>query len=1221
MSEKPTPTIIPQTIEERANGTDTPAPRLARLELHGYKTFADKTEFIFPSGITAIVGPNGSGKSNIADALRWALGEQSFSLLRGKRTEDMIFSGSELRPRMGMASVSLTLDNRDGWLPVDFETVVITRRAYRSGENEYYLNGTRVRLRDIQEIVAQSGLVKRSYAIIGQGLVDQALSLRPEERRTLIEEAAGITVYQQKRDQALRRLSEVEANLVRVRDIVAEIAPRLKRLARQAERVERYHLLEQELKQHLRTWYGYRWHQGLERLKEARATKALQEKRIQERHRRILDLEKQLDHLRAEEARLREEAEQRHGHIATLHKELEALLREEAVARERRRGLEAQRDALLSELPALQAHLDVLAQRLKDAEARRQALEAESASLEQELAAAREAVAAAEARRAEAAQAVQSARDRLLTLTTRLAQLDEQERQVRERLARVQNDLAAQEERLRGLEQERARVEETLRRQRDLIARLQDEVQQTAARLQALETDIQQRQDAVNQAREALAQAQADVRRLQERRDLLERLREEGSGLYAGVRAVMQARLPGIVGVVAELLHVPPEYERAIEEALGASLQDVVVETWADAERAIEHLKRTRAGRATFLPLDTIRPPRRVSAPQGDGVIGLAADLVRADERLRPVVELLLNRTLVVDTLRTARRVLPKANGMRIVTLAGELVRSSGRVTGGEGKQARGGMLAREREWRELPAQIEAARARLEAARSTLKKEEEALAAARGAREDLRREHKRLEQRLMQAQEEARRHERDLSRLDAALEAQESVRERLQGEMDALREQGQRLAEERARLEGEKQAAEASLAEAQARLDAIDDEEVRSRLAYWESLAASLEGRRQSIEHTVATLREDMAREQGVLAQRQSRIQKLEEELAALDEALSRLQARVGEVKERLEALERPAFEAEQRVLSLEKEEASLEEKIEQERRRLHQEESYLAQATLAVQRAEDNLHHLRSQIEEDLGLVRLEEENGTFPAQVPLPFGDEVVALPKVTQVPADLEEDIRRLRIQLRNLGPINPDAPQEYEQLKQRHDFLQEQIRDLTEASADLKKAIADLDRLMQQEFKRTFQAVAREFKRYFERLFGGGTARLVLTNPDDLSTTGIDIVARPPGKRTQGLAMLSGGERALTAAALIFAILTVSPPPFCVLDEVDAALDEANVGRFRQVLQELARTLQFIVITHNRGTIEAANTIYGVSMGRDGVSKVLSLKLEEVENHRQ
>ncbi len=1196
--------------------SETPFPRLTRLELHGYKTFADKTEFLFPPGITAIVGPNGSGKSNIADALRWALGEQSFTLLRGKRTEDMIFSGSELRPRMGMASVSLTFDNRDHWLPVDFETVVITRRAYRSGENEYLLNGTRVRLKDIQEIVAQSGLVKRSYAIIGQGLIDQALSLRPEERRTLIEEAAGITIYQQKRDQALRRLSEVEANLVRVQDIVAEITPRLKRLARQAERVQHYRLLEQELKQHLRTWYGYRWHEGLARLKAARAAKLQQEKRIQERRRRILDLEKRLDQLRAEEAQLREEAEQRHSHIAALHKELETLLREEAVARERQRGLESQRDALLSELPTLQAHLDVLVQRLQDAETRRQALEDEAAALEGELAAAREAVAAVESQRAEAEQAVQRAREHLLTLTTRLAQLDEQERQTRERLARVQKEILAQEERLRALEQKRTRAEEILRQQRDLIARLQRDMAHVAERIHVLEEEIQQRQERVAQARDALALAQADLRRLKERRDLLERLREEGSGFYAGVRAVVQARLPGIVGIVAELLHVPPEYERAIEEALGSGLQDIVVETWEDAERAIAYLKRHRAGRATFLPLDTIRPPKRVPIPQQSGVVGLAADLVRGEDRLAPVVELLLNRTLVVNDLATARRVLPQAGGMRIVTLAGELVRSSGRVTGGEGKQARGGMLAREREWRELPAQLEKVRAALETAQSTLREEEAVLATARAAREDLQREHKHLERRLAQAREETHRHERDLSRLEAALEAQQGVYERLQAEAKALEEQTAHLAEERTHLEEAKHAAEAALADARSRLEAIDDAEVRAHLAYWESQAASIEGRRQSVEHTIATLQEDLARERQVLAERQARLQDLDKELITIKETLTQLQSRISQVKERLEALERPAFEAEQRVLTLEKEEISLEDAIEQERRRLHQEESYLAQATLAVQRAEDNLHHLRKQIEEDLGLVRLEEENGAFPAQVPLPFGEDVVALPKVTQVPADLEEEIRRLRIQLRNLGPVNPDAPQEYEQLKQRHDFLQEQIRDLTDASADLKKAIVELDRLMQREFKRTFQAVAREFKRYFERLFGGGTARLVLTNPDDLSTTGIDIVARPPGKRTQGLAMLSGGERALTAAALIFAILTVSPPPFCVLDEVDAALDEANVGRFRQVLQELSRAFQFIVITHNRGTIEVADTIYGVSMGRDGVSKVLSLKLEEI-----
>ena len=1205
-----------QTANQFNTGPQT--ARLARLELHGYKTFADKTEFLFPRGITAIVGPNGSGKSNIADAIRWVLGEQSYSVLRGKRTEDMIFSGSDARPRMGMATVSVTFDNSDGWLPVDFHTVVITRRAYRSGENEYYLNGTRVRLKDIQELLAASGLLKRSYAVIGQGLVDQALSLRPEERRILIEEAAGITVYQKKRDQALNRLAEVETNLVRVRDILAEITPRLKRLERQVERVQQYTLLETELQDLLRTWYGYRWHKGLEELESAQRARKQQEERLQRRRRRILDLEKRLDDLRDTQQHLRQEIEQNHARIAALHREIETLLREEAVIRERKRGLEAQYHTLTEGMPALQAHLQVLQARHAEAQERLQALEAEREALATNLEEAQRALADFEAQRERALESIQAARERLLTITTRIAEFEERRRQLETRLQDIQTERERVRQRIEELNNERERQQTLLRSLQAQITDTEREMARLDERVQTLETEVQQGQEQLAAARENVRQAETELRRLKDRYALLERLREEGSGLYAGVRAVINARLPGIVGVIAELIHVPATYERAVEEALGASLQDIVVRRWQDAERAIAFLKRERAGRATFLPLDTIRPPRRPSVPRGQGVIGLASDLIETDEEIRPVVDLLLNRTLVVKDLPTARRILPQAGGLRIVTLEGDLVRSTGRVTGGQGKQSRGGMLAREREWRELPQRLERAQQALEDLKAHLRRQESILNEKKRTWGKYKEQQRDISQRLRQLRHRFREHESLLARTEGMMQAQISVQDRLDEERKSIQEELREVHEHLEALRSAQEEAKRALTEAETQLHRIeDDEEARSRLAYLQSLQASLDGRIRSARQMLETLAQDIAHQVDLIRTREEQISALQQEIEETQRTLESVQSRLQDIQKRLAELEAPMREAENRLSEQEQTFLEIQQTLEQERRLLHQEESHLAQIGLAVQRAEDALARLRSQIEEDLGLVRLEESTNAYPAQTPLPFTNGVATLPKVTQIPKGLEEDIRRIRIRLRNLGPINPEAPKEYEQLRERHDFLQTQIEDLTEASRDLKNAIAELDRLMQEEFKKTYRAIAGEFKKYFQRLFGGGTARLTLTNPDDLNSTGIDIIARPPGKRTQSLSMLSGGERALTAAALIFAILTVSPPPFCILDEVDAALDEANVGRFREVLKELAQSIQFIVITHNRGTIEAADTIYGVSMGRDGASRVISLRLEELQ----
>lgn len=1200
----------------------SPSPaRLVCLELHGYKSFALKTEFVFPTGITAIVGPNGSGKSNIADALRWVLGEQSYSVLRGKRTEDMIFSGSEQRPRMGMASVSVTFNNSDGWLPVDYSTVVLTRRAYRSGENEYFLNGTRVRLRDIQELLAESGLLKRSYAIIGQGLVDQALSLRPEERRVLIEEAAGITAYQRKRDQALTRLAEVEANLVRVQDIMAELSPQLRRLQKQAEKVEQYTLLKDQLRSLLITWYGYRWHQGVEELARAETAYREQEQRLTARRQRLRELEQQHQTLEEEHARWRTQLQEHHRQISELHQQLEALLREEAVIAERKRGLEAQRSRLQNELPALMTHREALEQRLADVRNQQQRLSEEAATLATELEAVQAQVAAWERQYQEAEQRVRELQEQLLHLTAQIAQRQEQQRQVDARLQTLEEEINRQQAQLQELQSQHHAVDTRWQAHRQRMSQKEQALAELRAALEAQEHVIQQRQEAFLEAQARLRQAEDALATLKKRQQTLEWEREEGRGLYAGVRAVLQAReLSGIIGIVAELIQVPDHLERAIEEALGPSLQDIVVERWRDAEAAVTFLKQKQAGRATFLPLDSIRPPRRLPVPSRPGVIGLGADLVTAEARLRPVVELLLNRTLVVKDLATARQVLSQADGLRIVTLDGELVRTTGRLTGGTIRRQREGILAREREWRALPQRIAEALDILEQTRAKVTATEQALQAAKGERQALHQQYQNLTRELTALQEKEQRLARERTALAARLETARQVHQRLVGEQQRLQEHRQQLDTDHQELQARHAETKAALANARQALESLRSDDVHQRLTHLQTLQAALTGRQQTLAETARTLEEDLNHQKERIAAQEAQLQQITADIASQEARLRDLQERINTLQERVAALQEPVAIAEKQLTALEEERQRIAQQREQEQQRLHQDESFLARLNLAYQRAQDVLRRLQEDITADLGLVQLEETSDLFPAQEPLPLENGVITLPRVTQLQADVEDEIKRLRIRLRQLEPVNPDAPEEYARLQERYTFLETQVQDLIEASTNLKHVIAELDQTMKREFERTFKAVAKEFKVYFERLFGGGTARLVLTQPDDLTTTGIDIIARPPRKRTQGLAMLSGGERALTAAALIFAILKVSPPPFCVLDEVDAALDEANVGRFRQALRELAQDIQFIVITHNRGTIEAADTIYGISMGQDGVSRALSLRLEEVPASR-
>jgi len=1221
--------------------------RLKHLELQGYKTFAAKTEFVFDSGITAIVGPNGSGKSNIADAVRWVLGEQSYKLLRAKRTEDMIFSGSAQRPRLGMAQVTITLDNSDGQLPVDFTEVSIGRRAYRSGENEYLLNGQRVRLQDINELLSTCGLSRRTYTVIGQGLVDAVLSLRPEERRTLFEEAAGITGYQSKRKDALNKLEQTRQNLLRVQDIINEITPRLKRLQTQATRAEEHRRLSQELQEIQRVWYGYQWHQARQALRQAQETARQRRALLRERREALESILQEIAELRTHQAQRRQELSQWHRQSSALHAQAEARQRELAVADERRRLLLQQREELQRELLPLIARRDHLATRIAAAQEKLQQLRQQH---EQQLAALREAEARLEAHlaaRRALEEELQDVEARLLRCNTdltdrhtRLEHIGERRREIEQ--AREEHRQAMQTLRgqLAALAQEQARGQQAIAALEEQIQALKEARARTAQEIAAC-------QETQTRLREEMSRARREEDRRQARYDLLTRLRSEGEGLYAGVQAVLQARqkgkLSGIVGVVAELIQVAPELETAFEVALGSHLQDVVVEKWSHAQAAIAYLKDTRAGRATFLPLDTVRPPRRLTPPATPGVLGVGSDLVQCSmgarhsigttpsttvplsgratqsakhpagnaSPLRPIAELLLNRTLVVQDLPAARRAFQQlSGGFQIVTLGGEVVRSGGAVTGGTQRQKRAGLLAREREWRELPAQLQELARRREALGKKLRAEEE------------RERQLRLEAEKQEAQwqelEEARREQqgklRDLEGQVARLEQEITWREELiaqgEAELQELQEREVTLRQEIAKLDDEAAQARQRIAALREQLAAYPDD-LRAEVSRRRTEAAVSEEQWQGQQALLDRLQGEATALTEQIAAKEQRAAELAAEAESLTERLAELRQEQETLSQQLAALQARLEPAEAELREWEERQQALEEEAAHQRTLVREYEEHYNQAQLLVERRREELKSLRRQIEEDLGLVEV-EMGEALAGQPPLPLRPLVTSLPQVTELPEGLTEEMRRLKARLRRLEPINPNAPAEYKEARERHDFLTSQAADLEQAAQHLRQVIAELDQVMEREFQRTFKAVAREFRHYFTRLFNGGSARLVLTDPDQPMESGIEVIARPPGKRTRSLSLLSGGERALTAAALIFAILKTSPTPFCILDEVDAMLDEANVGRFREVLEELAQDTQFIVITHNRGTIEAAHTIYGVTMGEDSVSQVLSLK---------
>jgi chromosome segregation protein len=1194
--------------------------RLKRFELLGYKTFAARTEFVFDAGITAIVGPNGSGKSNIADAVRWVLGEQSYSLLRAKRSEDMIFAGSERRARMGMAEATITLDNSDNWLPVEFSEVAITRRSYRSGENEYLLNGSRVRLRDIADLLGKCGLSRRMYTVVGQGLVDAVLSLRPPERRGLIEEAAGLTLYQSRRTEALGRLDETRQNVLRVYDLITEFEPQVKRLQKQAERANEHDLIRQELDGALRIWYGYQWKLGQGELSRLRAAAQYHLDRLESQRARVQELGKRIAELRARQARLRSQLGEWHRASSALHTRSEAQQRDLAVLEERRRLHIQRREELLSEIVPLEASFAAQKEQIA-------AVQAELAALletySQQQMAVEAAQAALEARQKEVSgwvAAQSEAEGQRMMLRTQIADRESRLTQLGER----EHELLVSQE---GYEGACRSLQAELRTRRGELAALDQKWESLGKAVQALDekrTQLEQNAAVVQEQRQALGEERngLDQRwgRLRERYDLLSRMRDEGAGLYDGVRNVLQAsrdggrRLGGIVGPVAELVQAPRELETAIEVALGGQLQDVVVESWSDAEAAIDHLKRTRGGRATFLPLDTLRPARPLVGAKGDGVVGLASDLVQCESRLRPVVEYLLGRTIICRDLSVARRVLNSMRGSyQIVTPDGELARSSGAVTGGTRKQQRqGGILARERERRELPEQIEALQKERQALSERLRQAVEEAAAIHDQLGSLAERGATLAEQRREIEQGQVRVRRQCDQAEQELRLRRSLLDESQREVEEVAARQARAQEELADLRSRYAAVEERWLELQSRIENHDDQDLRAELAALQAEAAAIRQQQASKQAERQGYERSLSQAERQIVDRQRRVGELVQELAVTDERIAELRQQQSTLSAEIQSYADRIEPAERELEQMEGLQGQHEEEEGAAQIRLQSLETRYSRAELEATRQQDRMENLRRQIRNDLGLVEL-EMGEDLSGQPLLPLESMVSFLPEVEILPEGLEQQMNALKRRLHRLGAVNPDAPSEYQEVRQRYDFLAAQAQDLEQAIADLNQVIAELDEVMEREFKHTFDAIAREFRVHFAKLFDGGSARLELTEPDDLMSTGVDIVARPPGKRQQGLALLSGGERALTAAALIFAILTVSPPPFCVLDEMDAALDEANVGRFRATLDELAAHTQFVIITHNRYTIEVADIVYGVSMGEDGVSCVLSRRM--------
>ncbi|OWR27071.1 chromosome segregation protein SMC [Saccharibacillus sp. O23] len=1183
---------------------------LKRIELAGFKSFADKTEMEFVQGITAVVGPNGSGKSNISDGIRWVLGEQSAKSLRGGKMEDIIFAGSDSRKAVNYGEVSLTLDNADHALALDFSEVTVTRRVHRSGDSEYLINRQPCRLKDITELFMDTGIGKEAYSIIGQGRIEEILSTRSEDRRGIFEEASGIVKYKSRKKEANRKLADTEQNLLRIHDLVTELEDQIAPLKAQAEKALRYKELREELKDKEIALFVYQigeiheaWTAASEKLAEFERQR-LRLAEIVDEHDRTLSgdrealraVENEIEELQGRLLRYSELSEKSEGYAQLLE--------------ERRRNLEQSREQLKE---AIENEGERFDQRKQESLFVQNKLDGARIELER----LRTELSAEQAKLTGVTEGIsheqeEALKGELLELMNKMAQTrneiryaDQQKEGVMRRMNRVDEESGRWEAEKQRLEQEHAERKAALEKASKDIAEMRRSYiaeSEQLHKLQKTASDSSASARKWEQKREALVS----------RRDTMQEMQEDFEGFMVGVKEVLKAsrdrRLEGVHGAVAELMTVPQHVETAIETALGASLQHVVMENEAVSRQAIAYLKQRQLGRATFLPLDVIRP-RHISeadkraASSAEGFVGIGAELVQADERYAGIVGSLLGGLVVAETLEDANRIASRLNyRYRVVTLDGDIVNAGGSMTGGSQNRRGGSLLGRKRALEQLDLEIK--ESEREIARLTREEREsgeqaaaseQRLAALRERGDALRAEQQKLDGELKQT-EHGLRHVNEQFALHG--EERSGYHEELENAGESRKKAEEKLKE----LEAEEAATRQAIAAAEFARKASESakEELQGLLTELRVQESRLVQETASLEERLSRLSEETGTVSGQLADRRKMLRAAEAELAA-----NRRDAEE-HVRELQEAKERKS--GTQETLEQKRgERAERQRKLEEREHETHKQRSELKTVEDSIRHTE--IQATRLDVELENTLQKLTEEYG---------IGYELAK--QRYELPEDPEAarlDVREIKRKITMLGEVNLGAIEEYERVSERYEFLSEQKNDLMEAKAQLYLVIREMDEEMSKRFKTTFDAIRRQFGTVFSKLFGGGRADLVLLDPEHLLETGIDIVAQPPGKKLQNLQLLSGGERALTAMALLFAILHVKPVPFCVLDEVEAALDEANVTRFAQYLREFAEQTQFIVVTHRKGTMEEADVLYGVTMEEGGVSKLVSVKLEDEE----
>ena len=1181
---------------------------LKSIEMQGFKSFANKMNLQFHEGITGIVGPNGSGKSNVADAVRWVLGEQSAKSLRGGNMQDVIFSGTETRKPLGYASVAITFDNTDHKLNIDFNEVTVTRRLYRSGESEYLLNGAACRLKDINELFYDTGIGKEGYSIIGQGQIDRILSGKPEERRELFDEAAGIVKFKRRKAATQKKLADEQQNLVRVTDILSELTRQLGPLERQSETARVYLKKKEELKlldvnmflmelERIREDLGkidqrYEIASG-----ELQETKEAFEQTKQEYDR----LEKELETLDATIHEAQEQAgrnavqkQQMEGQLELLKEQILALERNQEQFGQRAEAIRRDRETYRKEQASYREQQEELREQLETVSKDREEKEQQRAQLQRNI--------------QEKEAIMEKSKGEIITLLNQRASTKGKLQRYDAMLEQIGIRKSALSQKILQLKTEEAGQESTLQK-------LQQTWQEVKEKLAALQETSRSNDGLIESLTKELAEAsrqmeigQATYHREESRLESLKNLTERYDGYGNSIRKVMEQKrnYPGIRGVVADLIQAEKQYETAIETALGGSIQNIVTDNETTAKHLIEYLKKGKFGRATFLPLTSMQK-RQASVQDGvlqePGVLGVASDLVSFEEEYRGMAVQLLGRTLVVDHIDHAIALGRKyRQSLRMVTLEGELLSPGGSMTGGSFRN-NSNLLGRRREIEELEGHIRQLKKELDDMQQQITRK-------RDERNELRRKKTELTeqmQKLYLEQNTAR------MNMQSAVEKTEEIQSgyaSLQREGAEIESQIAEITESRKTIEGEMELSrrqegeqEEAAGRAQAELEQLhlQDEQMQKELEDIRLSHANVSQKFEFLEENILRISRDLER--------------LEQEEEHLKEQAGQEKEQSVQKEKEIAALEQEIVKAGEHA---EQEKTQMEEYLKKKETLNGEHKEFFRkrdELSEHIARMDKECYRLNSQKEK---LEEARESQNTYMWQ-------EYEITPvraleyRMEELPerGEMKRQIAEAKEAIRKLGPVNVNAIEEYKELRERHEFLSSQHEDLVQAAKTLQGIIDELDEGMRRQFTEKFAEIRQEFDKAFKQLFGGGRGTLELMEDEDVLEAGIRIISQPPGKKLQNMMQLSGGEKALTAIALLFAIQNLKPSPFCLLDEIEAALDDSNVTRFATYLHKLTRNTQFIVITHRRGTMNAADRLYGITMQEKGVSTLVSVSLIEGE----